>query len=54
MPMVLTDWTAELVRKSLPAVSVNQLKQWVREQLGATLTSRRTTAYQELAAAQSG
>ena len=51
MPMLLTDWTAELVRKSLSAVSVTQMKQWVRQQLGATLASKRVTAYQEFAAA---
>ena len=54
MPMLLTDWTAELVRKSLPAVSVTQMKQWVRQQLGATLASKRVTAYQEFASATHG
>ena len=51
MPMLLTDWTAELVRKSLPKVSVKKMKQWVREQLGTTLTSKRVTAYHEFASA---
>jgi len=54
MPMLLTDWTAELVRTNLPAVSVNQMKNWVREELGTTLTSRRVTAYQEFASATHG
>ena len=54
MPMLLTDWTAELVRKSLPTVPVSQMKKWVREKLGETLTSRRVTAYQEFAAATHG
>ena len=54
MPMLLTDWTAELVRKSLPAVSVTQMKQWVRQELGTTLTSKRVAAYQEFAFATHG
>ena len=54
MPMLLTDWTAELVRKSLLAVSVSQMKKWVREELGEALTSKRVTAYQEFAAATHG
>ena len=51
MPMLLTDWTAALVRKSLPEVSMKQMKQWVREELGTTLTSKRVTAYHEFASA---
>ena len=47
MPMLLTDWTPELVRKSLSAISVAQMKQWLKNQLGTTLTSKRVTAYQE-------
>ena len=54
MPMLLTDWTAELVRESLTNVSVKQMKRWVREELGPTLTSRRVTAYQEFASATHG
>jgi len=53
MPMLLTEWTPELVRSSLQAVSVKQMKQWVREELGATLTSKRVTAYHEFASASS-
>ena len=54
MPMLLTDWTAELVRKSLPAVSVIQMKHWLSKELGTTLTSKRVTAYQEFASATHG
>jgi hypothetical protein len=54
MPMLLTDWTAELVRKSLPSVSVAQMKRWLSEELGTTLTSKRVTAYQEFASAPPG
>ncbi len=54
MPMLLTDWTAELVRKSLPEVSVKQMKQWVRDELGTTLTSKRVTAYHEFTSAGYG
>ena len=54
MPMLLTDWTAELVRKRLRAVSVKQMNQWVREELGQTLTSKRVTAYREFASAGHG
>ena len=45
--MLLTDWTADLVRQSLPEVSVAQVKQWVRDKLGTTLTSKRASAYRE-------
>ena len=54
MPMLLTDWTAELVRKCFSAVSVKQMKQWLREELGATVKSKQVTAYQESAAAKYG
>lgn len=54
MPMLLTDWTAELVRKSLSAVSVIQMKQWLSKELGTTVTSKRVTAYQEFASAPPG
>ena len=54
MPMLLTDWTAELVRKSLSAVSVIQMKHWLSKELGTTLTSKRVTAYQEFASATHG
>ena len=54
MPMLLTDWTAELVRRSLSAVSVIQMKHWLSKELGTTLTSKRVTAYQEFASATHG
>jgi hypothetical protein len=49
MPMLLTDCTPAQVRASLIAVSVKDMKQWVCDNLGTTLTSKRTTAYKELA-----
>lgn len=49
MPMLLTNWTSDRVRASLSAVSVKEMKQWVRENLGTTLTSKRATAYKEFA-----
>ena len=49
MPMLLTNWTPDRVRASLSAVSVKAMKQWVRENLGTTLTSKRATAYKEFA-----
>ena len=54
MPMLLTNWTPALVRESLTKVSVKEMKKWVQDTLGATLTSRRVTAYQEFAAASNG
>jgi hypothetical protein len=50
MPMLLTNWTPDRVRASLSAISVKDMKQWVRENLGTTLTSKRATAYKEFAA----
>ena len=49
MPMLLTNCNPEQVRASLAAVSVKEMKQWVSDNLGTTLTSKRTTAYKELA-----
>ena len=54
MPMLLTNWTPARVRESLTKVSVKEMKQWVQDHLGTTLTSRRVTAYQESAAASYG
>jgi hypothetical protein len=54
MPMLLTNWTPARVRESLTAVSVKEMKKWVQDTLGATLNSRRVTAYQEFAAASHG
>jgi len=49
MPMLCTEWTPERVRESLTTVSVKVMKQWVHENLGTTLASKRATAYKELA-----
>jgi len=49
MPMLLTHWTPEKVRVSLTTVPVKVMKQWVNENLGTTLTSKRVTAYKEFA-----
>ena len=49
MPMLLTHWTPEKVRESLTAVPVKEMKNWVRENLATTLTSKRATAYREFA-----
>lgn len=54
MPMLLTNWTSELVRKSLSNVSVTQMKQWVSKELGTTLASKKDTAYREFASANQG
>jgi len=47
MPIMLTDCTVELVRKNLLAVSTKQMKAWVKENLGTTLTAKRAIAYRE-------
>jgi len=39
--------TKESIRKSFLAVTVNDVKQWVRQNLGATLTSKRLATYHE-------
>lgn len=54
MPMLLTNWTPARVRESLTKVSVKEMRTWVKDTLGTTLTSRRVTAYQESAAASYG
>jgi hypothetical protein len=54
MPMLLTDWTADRVRRSLQAVPVKRMKAWVREELGQTLASKRATAYREFACQNHG
>jgi hypothetical protein len=54
MPITLTHWTADKIRESLMSVSIKQMKAWVTENLGHTLTARKTTAYQEFAAADTG
>ena len=47
MPALTIDWTPELVRESLSSVSVKQMNEWVCENLGTTMTSKRATAYKE-------
>lgn len=47
MPALTIDWTAERVRQSLSLVSVKRMNEWVRENLGTTMTSKRATAYKE-------
>jgi hypothetical protein len=54
MPMLLTDWTVDQVRASLSSVSVKQMKQWVSDNLGTTLASKRVTAYRESAPKKCG
>jgi len=49
MPALLIHWTADKVRESLPAVSVKQMKHWLKNELGQTLTSKRAAAYGEFA-----
>jgi hypothetical protein len=49
LPMLLTHWTPDNVRESLTAVPVQGMKQWLRENLATTLTSKRATAYREVA-----
>jgi hypothetical protein len=45
--MLLSEVTPELVRESLKAVSVTDLKEWVNKNLGKTLCSQRNQAYKE-------
>jgi len=54
MPMLLTNWTSKCVREGLSKVSVKEMKAWVKDALGPTLTSKRVAAYQESAAASPG
>jgi len=49
MPMLLTHWTPDKVRASLSAVPVHAMKDWVTENLGTSLPSKRATAYKEFA-----
>jgi hypothetical protein len=49
MPMLLTHWTPDNVRASLTVVPVKAMQAWVHENLKTTLTSKRSTAYQEFA-----
>lgn len=54
MPMLLHHWDRESVRKCLQQVSTKQMRQWVSEHLGPTLTSKRRVAFHEAAALSSG
>ena len=45
MPMLLHGWTATMVRESFRRVSVKQTKNWIKENLGQTLTAKRRQAY---------
>ena len=47
MPTLLYDWTPELVRTSLAATSVKEMKLWLKANLAKTLTAKRTAAYHE-------
>jgi hypothetical protein len=49
LPALTVDWTAARVRENLTSVSVQDMKNWVKENLGQTLASRRIEAYQEFA-----
>jgi hypothetical protein len=54
LPSLTITWTADRVRASLQSVSVDQMKAWVEQALGRTLTSRRAEAYREFASATFG
>ena len=54
MPMLLTELNPELVREALISIPVSKMKDWVRENLGRTLASKRNQAYAEFAHAQLG
>ena len=49
LPTLTIDWGVARVRTSLSSVSVKQMNTWVSNNLGTTLTSKRTTAYKESA-----
>ena len=48
LPILFTTWTADCVRERFSSVSVSDMRTWVKENLGTTLTSRRATAYHEV------
>ena len=50
MPALTVHWTAERVRKAFQRVSVKNMKEWVKANLGQTVNSRRREAYQECSA----
>ena len=47
MPTLIYDWTPDLVRTSLAATSVKEMKLWLQANLAKTLTAKRTAAYHE-------
>jgi len=47
LPMLLSEVTPALVRESLKATSVTDLKKWVNKNLGKTLCSQHNQAYKE-------
>jgi hypothetical protein len=49
LPALTVEWTAARVRENLTRVSVRDMKDWVKENLGKTLASRRIEVYKELA-----
>jgi hypothetical protein len=49
LPALTVDWTPARVRENLTLVSVQNMKAWVKDNLGQTLSSRRIEAYQEFA-----
>ena len=46
-PALLKTPTSETIKQALKRVSVKDVKQWVRDNLGNTLTSKRLATYQE-------
>jgi hypothetical protein len=49
LPALTVDWTAARIRENLTCVSVQGMKDWVKDNLGQTVASRRMEAYQEFA-----
>jgi len=47
MPMLLHRWDVASVRRCLGSVSTKQMRDWVKENLGQTLTAKQRIAYQE-------
>jgi len=54
LPGLLRRSTPALIRESFARVSVKRMRQWIKETLGATLGSKRQTAYREYAINPSG
>lgn len=49
LPALTVHWTPDRVRDALESVSVQEMNDWVKANLGQTLASRRAQAYQEFA-----